>query len=177
MPKSVGKQFEADFAASVPKRAYFQRLKDPAQSFGGGGENTRFSLQNPYDCFMYAYPNLFVLELKTAAGAMSFWRKDFENDVLKHTYNIKRNQIKALQEASKFRGVIAGFVLNFRNENLTYFLEIDKFLELTDTIDKKSINQTDVASTGIVIPQRQLRVNWKYDIKHMIDILSGSLPK
>ena len=169
MSKPVGKQFEADFAASVPKRAYFQRLKDHAQSFGGGSENTRFSLPNPYDCFMYAHPNLFVLELKTAAGAMSFWRKDFENDVLKHTYNIKRNQIKALQEASKFNGVIAGLVLNFRNENLTYFLEINKFLELTDTIDKKSINQTDVSLGGVLIPQKKMKVNYKYDVAHLID--------
>lgn len=168
MPKPVGKQFEADFAASVPKRAYFQRLKDPAQSFGGGGENTRFSLPNPYDCFMYAHPNLFVLELKTAAGAMSFWRKDFENDVLKHTFNIKRNQIKALQEASKYHGVIAGFVLNFRSEELTYFLEINKFLELTDSIEKKSINQTDVLSYGILIPQKKMKVNYKYDIGNLI---------
>ena len=168
MPKPVGKQFEADFAASVPKRAYFQRIKDPAQSFGGG-ENTRFSLPNPFDCFMYAYPNLFVLELKTAAGAMSFWGKDSENDTLKHTYNIKRNQIKALQEASNYRGVIAGFVLNFRNENLTYFLEISKFLELTDTIDKKSINQIDVSLCGILIPQKKLKVHYKYDVAHLID--------
>ena len=169
MSKHVGKQFEADFASSVPRRAYFQRLKDPAQSFGGGGGNTRFSLPNPYDCLMYAHPNLFVLEMKTTAGTISFWKKDFENDILKHTYNIRKNQIKSLHEASKYHGVIAGLVLNFRNENLTYFLEINKFLELTDSIDKKSINQTDVSLCGILIPQKKMKVHYKYDVAHLIN--------
>ena len=220
MAKTVGKQFEADFAASIPDDVYFQRIKDPAQSFGGSG-NTSFSPSNPYDCYMYSCPTFFALELKTADKAMSFWREKSEqnalrnplaldvgsrsahnnfnrgmhgdslpmlsplgaieqeapafrhgvhhNDPLKHTYNIKRNQIEALQKASKHKGVIAGFVLNFRSEDKTYFLEINKFLDLVNSIDKKSINQMDVSSCGLLIRQKKLKVHYRYDIKRFIE--------
>jgi penicillin-binding protein-related factor A (putative recombinase) len=167
MAKSVGKQFEADFAASIPDGVYFQRIKDPAQSFGGSG-NTSFSPSNPYDCYMYSYPTFFALELKTADKSMSFWRENSEGDPLKHTYNIKRNQIKALQKASEHKGVIAGFFLNFRSEDKTYFLEINKFLDLVNSIEKKSINQMDVSSCGLLIHQKKLRVHYRYDIGRFI---------
>ena len=167
MAKTVGKQFEADFEASIPEDVYFQRIKDPAQSFGGSG-NTSFSPSNPYDYYMYSYPTFFALELKTADKAMSFWRKNSENDPLKHTYNIKRNQIEALQKASKHKGAIAGFFLNFRSEDKTYFLEINKFLDLVKSIDKKSINQMDVSSCGVLIRQKKLKVHYRYDIQHFI---------
>ena len=175
MAKTVGKQFEADFAASIPEGVYFQRIKDPAQSFGGSG-NTSFSPSNPYDCYMYSYPTFFALELKTADKAMSFWRESPENDPLKRTYNIKRNQIEALQKASKYKGVIAGFVLNFRSAPATYFVPIQRFCDYTSKLSKKSINETDVSSIGIRIPQRQLRVNWRYDIRHLIETAVKPLP-
>lgn len=169
MSKTVGKQFEENIKASIPEGVYYQRLKDPAQAFGGGNAETRFSPQNPYDCFMYSYPNLYTLELKTVARSMTFWRESFDKSKTKSTYNIKKHQINGLLNAAEHKGAIAGFILNFRDTNKTYFVEINRFVEVTNHMAKKSLNQIDVLSMGILIPQHQLKVNWRYDIQHLID--------
>ena len=82
--------------------------------------------------------------------------------------------MEGLLEASKHEGVIAGFVFNFRDTNSTYFAEIGKFVNLTNHMNKKSVNQMDILSIGILIPQRQLRVNWRYDIQSLIDKVGGA---
>ena len=174
MSKTVGKQFEQDLSASIPEGVYYQRLKDPAQSFGGGNGRTRFSPKNPYDCFMYVYPNLYTLELKSLVKAATFWRQSYAKSQAKTAYSIKRHQVEGLLEASKHEGVIAGFIFNFRDTNHTYFAEIGKFVNLTNHMNKMSVNEMDILSIGILIPQRQLRVNWRYDIQSLIDKVGGA---
>jgi recombination protein U len=168
MRKNTGKLFEADFAASVPSGVYYQRLKDPAQSFGGGGV-TRFSPTNPYDCFLYKHPNLFTLELKSVAKSTTFWKESFDMSVKKYDCNIKKHQILGLKKASENKGVIAGLVINFRDAERTYFVEINRFIEVANHMAKNSMNEIDVSSMGVLIPQQQKKVHWRYDIQHLID--------
>ena len=62
---NTGKQFEADFKASVPPDAWCYRLKDSAATYYGGNENLSFSIDNICDFLVYRYPMNHLFELKT----------------------------------------------------------------------------------------------------------------
>ena len=62
---NTGKQFEADFKASVPSDAWCYRLKDSAATYYGGNENLSFSIDNICDFLVYRYPMNHLFELKT----------------------------------------------------------------------------------------------------------------
>jgi penicillin-binding protein-related factor A (putative recombinase) len=167
-----GKDFENQIKLSIEKAGYFyHRLKDAAQSFNPSQlSNLRFSSKNPYDCFLYAYPTLFALELKsTKQTSFSFWRQDFEDKTKSQTFLIHKHQIEGLKDASKYDGVIAGLILNFRSVNHTYFWRIDDFLKCTNALDKKSFNEADVINNnGCVINQTLKKVKYNYDIKQFV---------
>ena len=114
------------------------------------------------------------MELKSTSGNLTFWREDFDKDGKKHTFEIKKWQIEGLDRASQHEGVIAGFYINFRNVNKTYFLSIDNFHELTNNIEKKSINYMDVEKYGILIEQQLLKVNYKYNLRKFFDEVTSS---
>lgn len=113
------------------------------------------------------------MELKTTRKSLSFWR-DIPKEEKARTYNIRQHQIVGLSEAAAHTGVVAGLVINFRDAERTYFISIDDFLKITNAISKKSVNEIDISSAGILIPQRKLRVNWRYDIQHLIDKVGDS---
>ena len=163
-----GKIFERSFTASIPDGVYYQRMIDPAASFGGS-DVTRFSPHQPYDFYAYEYPTFYAMELKTTASSLTFWRKDFDGDGKKRTYEIKKCQIEGLTKAAKYPGVVAGFYINFRNVNETYFLSIQDFHTLTDSMEKKSINRNDVAKYGKKIDQKLMKTNYKYDLRKFFD--------
>lgn len=62
---NTGKQFEADFKASIPSDAWCYRLKDSAATYYGGNENLSFSIDNICDFLVYRYPMNHLFELKT----------------------------------------------------------------------------------------------------------------
>jgi len=175
---NAGKDFENQFKASVPKTVYYQRIHDPAQSFNQS-DTLRFSLQNPYDCYMYTYPNLFTLELKSTEGtSMTFYRKDFIDDGKKHTFMVKKNQLEGLTESSQFDGIVSGLVFNFRKTNHTYFLSITDANEMIDNIDRKSFNENDVIShNGYLIEQRLKKVKYNYNLQKFIEDLQNKINK
>lgn len=162
-----GKRFEKAWKESVPEDVYYLRLNDPAQSFGGGKDQLRFSPKNPFDNLLYRYPMLMAIELKTTANtSFSFWREDFKA----RGVMLKREQVLGLLRAHQHYGVVAGFVLNFRRTMNTYFLPISAFKAYTDSLDKKSINEDDVRAAGaIVIGCRKLKTNYRYDIGGLFD--------
>ncbi|MBU5332108.1 hypothetical protein KQI61_07840 [Anaerocolumna aminovalerica] len=167
-----GKKFENSIKKSVPENCYFLRLHDPAQSFNQT-DNLRFSLQNPYDILLFSYPLLFCLELKSTEGtSMTYFREDFVDKTKKQSFMIKKNQIEGLLKANKSDGIVAGFLLNWRLKNgsqHTYFWFIDDFLQCTNTLAKKSFNESDVVNNnGILIEQTKLRTNYKYNIEKFI---------
>lgn len=164
-----GKRFEENWKKSISKEMYFQRIKDNPSNFGNNSNNAvRFTLNNPYDCFIFYMGYLFPLELKSTKGTSFSIQKDKKD----RSKMIKHHQIEGLLSASKYEGIYAGFVLDFRNEksNNTYWLDIKDFYIFQNNNDKKSINEKDVISYGgILIKKNKKKVNYKYDI---IDILN-----
>lgn len=162
--KSVGKVFEDNWKASVPDNVLYYRPPDSAQSFGGSS-NLRFSSKSPCDCFLYDGRFLYMLELKTV-GTKSI---SFERDKNDHGV-IHIHQIDNLERFSQFKNVIAGFILDFRLSEKTYFVHINDFMQMINKIDKKSFNESDLNGLcyPIEIKKRKLRVNWRYDIDNLL---------
>lgn len=155
---------------------YYQRIKDPAQSFNQS-DSLRFSLQNPYDCFMYLYPTLFTLELKSTEGtSMTFYRNDFINDGKKHTFMIKKNQLEGLSESSKYKGIVSGLVLNFRKVNHTYFISIIDANKMIENIERKSFNEKDVIlNNGYLIEQHLKKIKYSYNLQKFIEYMQNNI--
>lgn len=155
-----GKQFEKDFRDSIPDDVYSLRLVDPAIGFDVEHSVQRFTPRNPYDLILYKKPTMYCLELKSTKGtAISFQGS---------SPMIKEHQIKKLTEAAG-KGCQAGFVLNFRGSQRTYYLPIKEFHRITRVIGKSSLNEDDVRGTGLPLPVRHLKVHNRYDM----DILFG----
>lgn len=176
---NAGKDFENQFKASVNELIYYRRINDPAQSFNHTN-NLRFSLQNPYDCFIYFYPTLFTLELKSTEGtSITFYREDFidkENKDKKYSFMVKRNQIAGLTESARFKGIISGLILNFRKTNHTFFIHINDFNSMVKDLDKKSFNEQDVINNnGYLIEQTLKRVKYTYNIQKFISDMQQNL--
>jgi penicillin-binding protein-related factor A (putative recombinase) len=72
---------------------------------------------------------------------------------------------------SKYTNVISGFILDFRLSGLTYFCEIEKFIYMTEHLNKKSFNESDLLQwcNPIIIEKRKLKVNYRYNIEKFIE--------
>jgi penicillin-binding protein-related factor A (putative recombinase) len=139
---NVGKDFENQIRSSILKldNVYYLRLPDPPQSFTKDNDNgLRFSNTNPYDFIMYTYPYFFTIENKSSGTDSLSWTMDKSVK----GKQIKENQITGLFEAYK-KGAIAGFLFNFRTENVTYFMHIMDFMQFIVNSTKKSINLKDI---------------------------------
>lgn len=171
--KNVGKIFEKDFADSVPNHFWKHRLKDSAQSFNQSGL-TSFTWDNPCDFFMFDTINfrLFCLELKsTKAKSMAF---DDIKQKKSQKKMIKKHQIESLMKFSEYDGIVSGFIFNFRQEEddtqRTYFMDIDNFRTMCNTIGKVSFNESDlVFNKAIVINGNKKISHYKWDIESVID--------
>lgn len=169
--RNEGKKFEEDFKKSVPEDFYFYRLRDSGSSFNPTQETgLRFSWQNDYDCFIFYKDSFFPIELKSTQGtSMSIQFTKEEKGKM-----IKLSQINGLMKAQKHEGVYAGFLLNFRKTEHTYWLSIKDFYLFYKFTDKKTINEKDIQeNNGILIPQVKKRVRYTYDVKRMIEMIKG----
>lgn len=164
---NVGKKFESQFKKSLLKdNFYVVRIPDPPQSFNQSDKQLRFSNKNPFDLIAFKNKTLYCLELKSN-NSTSFSIQTNKDEKGK---NIKLHQIEGLKEASEYEGVIAGFILNFRKINKTYFIDINNFLEYFNNTSKKSINEDDIKThRGILIPQKLIRVNFTYDFMNIVN--------
>ena len=159
--QNEGKKFENDFKASVPSTCWIYRLRDNASSFAGG-TNTRFTSSNICDYIMHDdnTRTLFLIECKsTKSTSISLTM-------------LRQNQIDGLKEASKHM-LVAGMIVNFRNENNdTFFITIDEYLDMMESIKKKSFNIKDLESIGATrIHSEKKRTRYKYDVQGMINEL------
>lgn len=154
---------------------YYHRLYDPAQSFSNTTK-LRFSLHNPYDCFIYVYPIFIALELKSTLGSsISFYKN---GDDSKSVKMIKQNQIDGLRSASNTYGCIAGFLCNFRKTGNTYFWDIKNFDRFVESSKKRSFNEKDLLlNNGILIKNKKLKVNYRYDVIDFIDKIKNRFDK
>ncbi len=137
---------------------WIYRLRDNAASFGNNGV-TRFASSNMCDYIMFDdnSKTLYCLELKSTKGTSVSLSM------------IRDNQIKELTEASDHI-LVAGFLVNFRNENNdTYFIQINDFNKMISEINKKSFNIKDLQKyNAIYVESECKKVNHKYDVKKFI---------
>ena len=138
-----GKAFELDVKQScINDGLFYLRLNDTSIPFQNGG--ARFAAENPCDCLVFDKPNLFAIECKsTKYKSISFDREEGDKNM------IKLHQINSLIKFSETEGIFAGFLLNFRNEEIrsegmTYWMDIRDFSNFYTSTDKSSINRLDV---------------------------------
>lgn len=170
MSTNQGKQFEADFRDSCKKEdVFFYRIKDiyvPPHI-----QHLVQVSQNLFDCFMYSTPNLFSLEMKSINGTSMSYKSNM----------IKPHQIDNLLECSRYKGMISGFLFNFRGKsNRVFFIHIEEFLKYRDIAEgvgkspyKNKINKSSIPiaiceEIGIEITSQLKRVRYKYSINEFV---------
>lgn len=156
--QNEGKKFENDIKSSIPDTCWFYRLRDNASSFAGG-QNTRFTSSNICDYIMLddITKTLFLIECKSTKGTSISLTM------------IRDNQIEGLKEASK-HNLVAGLLVNFRNANNdTFFILIDEYINMTESLNKKSFNVKDLDEIGASrIECEKKRTRYRYNINKMI---------
>lgn len=152
-----GKQFENDVKKSVPAGVYYLRLHDSANGFRDARSDClRFAVKSPYDMVLCRKGQMYCLELKSTSGkAFSF---NGSNPM------IKKDQIIQLHNALVIGGAVAGFLLNFRETDETYWIPVDLFEEFMRVTEKCSMNIREVRDYGLRVPQKKLRVHNRYDL-------------
>lgn len=160
---NAGKEFEKQFKDSVPKDMYFLRLHDSANGFSENRQKGGFAVKSPYDCLLMKIPKVYALELKSVQGKSL----SFENLMKESKGNkvIKKHQIEQLRIAQS-KGLNAGFIINFRSINKTYYLPIQAFDRITNMQMgvKSSINEMDIINYATVIPQKLRKTTYAYDV-------------
>ena len=165
--KLKGKVFENNFQDSCKKQNIFcTRLRDNQLSFTTDEKTP----QQPYDYEIYNYPYLICCELKaTHLPSISFEReKNQKNKKMLHYH-----QIKGLEKASQHIGVFGLLIFDFQTSGVTYALQIEKFMQFFNSMDKQSISEKDViALSPIIVEKKLLRTNYEYDIVGIFKKLS-----
>lgn len=173
MAQNVGKKFENNFKSSIPEDVMYHRLHDAPQSWSQD-KGTRFSWQNPCDAFLFQDGMLLTLELKTTKDKFyTFERKKDENKTAKIHYH----QIEGLREFAKHKGIVPGFILNYRIKEdtpnyteLTYFIHINDFDRMINDLSKKSFTLLDLLKySPIKIESIKKRTNFKYGVSSFLN--------
>lgn len=167
-----GKKFEHNFKQACENDGIFcLRLTDSDLSFNPNKDlRSRFTVKQPADLIVYYNGYLFTLELKNTKGKnFSFQRDPKLPDGMIHYH-----QINSLVNMGLYKGIIARFVLNFRQEpdekhdldERTFFLSIDDFSRFMVESDKRSINMKEVIEYGgIEIESIRKRTQFTYATK------------
>lgn len=159
---NAGKQFEKDFKESISSNVWYYRFKDSPATYDMNSacnscpqnkqKHVRFATKNICDCEIYKMPNLFLLELKTTnQKSLAFSM-------------VRDNQINELTSADVHKGIVAGFIVNFRAVNETYFMPVVGFNYYKKVLTSKSIPIAIFRDNCLKIEQMKLRIHWKYNI-------------
>lgn len=119
---------------------------------------------------MFTGDFLYTLELKSVGTkSMSFEREKSDKGI------IHKHQIDNLQKFSTYKNVISGFIFDFRLSDKTYFCEIDDFISMVSSLDKKSFNENDLFKwcMPLEVQKRKLKINYRYDIEDFIKNTGG----
>lgn len=162
--RGPGKIFEQNFAKSAPPYALAYRVPDNPSGFQRNAM-LRFTRQNPFDYLIWDSRRfrLYALELKTVAGKSI----EFERNADEKGSGIHYHQALGLNDWDAYPGITCGFVIEFREIELTIFIEIKAYNKLIECVPKKSFTVKDLDDYDIpyqVIPQKVMRVNYRYDI-------------
>ena len=148
-----GKKFEQDFINSVPETWFKYRLNDSGGSWQGG-DKARFTPSNICDFIVYN-SKLWLLELKSHKG------KSIPLSC------IRPKQIEGLKSAC-LKGIDAGYVINFRDIEETYFISaigVNNYMKQFP--EKKSISISWIKGYGILIPHIKKRTRYSYTLDFM----------
>ena len=149
-----GKKFEQDFRNSMPEDVFYYRLRDGTAAWSGG-ENTRFQQTNICDCLLFHGHNLYMLELKSHKGKSIPFTA------------FRQNQLEGLVDAEN-KGVKAGFVINMRNTEQTFYVPASALYEVIQTSDRKSIPLEFLTSQCKQIVGEKKRTRWRYDVERFL---------
>ena len=144
MAKSIGKVFEEEIKASIPPAFYTERYKDDTAGFKG--------VANPADFRLYKYPFTFLLECKSHKGKSLPLAK------------IRDSQLRGLVKAGNYLGIYAGFLINFRDLEETYYIPADAVLYFILKGERKSIPVEWCREVGIRIEQKKKITRYTYDL-------------
>lgn len=162
---NTGKRFETDFKNSVPEGVYYKKLADPAIGFDISSSTQRFSPKPPYDAVACKNGRMFALELKSSATkSMSFEGK---------SPNIKQEQVDNLILAED-AGAVAGLVLHFSKLSETYFVKASVFKKTCESLNKKSINVSEVREIGLPIPTHKRKVSHWYELDILFNMWNNA---
>ena len=171
MAKNVGKIFEESVKQSIPNHVLLIRLNDSPQAFKQSNL-TRFTPKNPFDyiCFDTQTRTLFCLELKSTSNKyMGF--EDIYSDK-EQSAMIHKHQTLGLLKCSSYQNVVSGFLLNFRlpENELTYFIEVNQFQKMCESINKKSFNIMDLVLYGAKkIQGNKKRTRWYWNLEDFFE--------
>ena len=164
-----GKRFEKDFIDSVPSKWFKYRLNDSSSSWSSG-EESRFTPSNICDFIVYTKKDLWLLELKSHKGVSIPTAPKYNPKGKLTDYGvIKAKQLDGLVKANE-KGILAGFVFNFRDKEETYFLMAEKVKEFIDSESRKSIPIDYIKDNGILIKQTKKISRYTYILEFMGDI-------
>lgn len=153
--KNNGKRFEDNFRDSIGGEIFFYRFRDGTSNWSRG-EGTRFQQTNMCDCEMFDGSRLFLLELKSVVGkSLPF-------------ANIKEHQVRELYNASCYKNIRAGFLIEFSSLNRVFYISAKKLKEYMENSGRKSIPLSYLESKGLEIEVTKLKVNVRLNIEKFI---------
>ena len=115
---------------------------------------------------MFDGHHFFCFELKSVAGkSISFERDKKDKGVIHY------HQIEYLKSCLNYKNIIPGLIIDFRGTDNTWFLHINQWDGLINSISKKSFNESDLISYShpLLISKEKLKVNYRYNIQQFID--------
>lgn len=114
---------------------------------------------------MFDGNHFFCLELKSVAGKSISFERDKKDKGVIHLH-----QIEYLKSCLNYKNIIPGLIIDFRGTGNTWFLHIDQWDKLIDSITKKSFNESDLLSYShpLLISKEKMKVNYRYDVKKFI---------
>lgn len=154
--KNNGKRFEENVRESISGDIFFYRFRDGTSSWGGG-TNTRFQQTNMCDCELFDGNRLYLLELKSVIGkSLPF-------------VNIKDHQLKELVEASRYKNIVAGFLIEFSTINRCFYLSARDMENYIGNSGRQSVPLSYLEDKGLEIEVRKLKVNSRFNIDKFIE--------
>lgn len=146
--QNAGKIFEFQIMNSIPNYMFKLRLKDTVMHFKND--------TNPCDMIVFYDGRFYMFELKST-----------QNTSLPFA-NIHFHQFKDLEMADKVEGLHAGFLIEMRNYNETYYLPIKKALDFVENSGRKSFPISFLREHGIKVEQTLKRTRHSFNMEKLI---------
>lgn len=137
--QNPGKVFEVCWKSSCPDDMFIYRIPD-----------IKYGVKSICDFLLYSYPVLFLLELKSTK---------------EKTFPLKNIAPHQLENMSKFNTnhMVAGFVINFRQQEQTYFIQGDVLQLLIENRNLTRLSTELLDEFGDKITQTKKRTRFSYD--------------